>query len=66
MCFTSVYNVLHICLQNFANVLTQNVNAETNGSINVTNVSVYVSISVNKCINKRIKSYFVKIRSYSA
>jgi len=50
----------------FANVLTQNVNAETNGSINVTNVSVDVSISVNKCINKRIKSYCVKIRSYLA
>ena len=38
----------------FALVLTQTVNAGTNVSIYVANVSAYASISVNKCINKCI------------
>jgi hypothetical protein len=42
----------------FALVLSQTVNAGTNVSIYVANVSAYASISVNKCINKCIKSYF--------
>ena len=48
---------LHICLQNFANVLTQTVNA---GAI----VSIYISRCANECNNKCIRSYFVKIRTY--
>ena len=48
--------VLQCSTYMFANVLAQTVNVGTNVSVYAINVIVYVSISVNKCINKCIKS----------